>query len=163
MANEISYKEIALTKGRIALIDEEDFDDINQFKWCAARSRNHWYALRRDYQSGKSVLMHRQLLNVVDAGTEIKVDHINNNGLDNRRFNLRLATNSQNLANSFSAFGKSKYKGVSPGWKSGKWRAGIKLNYISIHLGTYNSEEEAALAYDKAARDLFGEYAQLNF
>ena len=93
------------------------------------------------------------------------VDHINHNGLDNRRANLRIATASQNNANSRRGMnrGRSKYKGVWWDEKAGKWRAGIKCQGKCIHLGMFDDEIEAAKAYDRAAGLYHGEFAVLNF
>ena len=93
-------------------------------------------------------------------------DHINNNGLDNRKENLREATSSQNAANSRSKNNTSRYKGVRklPDIKSGsrQWQARVKHNYREIHVGCFHTEEEAALAYNEKAVELWGEHAHLN-
>jgi hypothetical protein len=151
---------IELTQGLVAIVDEDVFGELDQYNWCAMRTRNAWYALRREWPSKKSVLMHRVIMN---APTGQRVDHINENGLDNRKCNLRFATHSQNIVHSSRVTGASRFKGVSPGWRPGKWRAEIKKDYVTYHLGTFNSEEEGALAYDKAAKELFGEFAATNY
>jgi hypothetical protein len=106
--------------------------------------------------------MHRQIVNPPD---DLLVDHHNHNGLDNRRFNLRLATDSTNQQNARKRITKttSRFKGVDFVKATGKWRARIAVNGRRLFLGSFDSELEAALAYDAAARKYFGEYACLNF
>ncbi|KKN75918.1 hypothetical protein LCGC14_0376260 [marine sediment metagenome] len=150
-------KRIKLTQGKFALVDDEDFEWLNQWKWCAACSKDHWNACR-----GQGVLMHRVIMN---APKGLQVDHKNHNGLDNQRYNLRLATQSQNNWNRrVLPKGKSKYKGVFPSClKSRPWAASIKLNNKSTFLGYFFAEKEAGLAYDEKALELFGEFACINF
>jgi hypothetical protein len=111
---------------------------------------------------GKLLMMHRVLLDPPDG---YESEHINRNGLDNRRVNLRLTTSSNNKGNMRKHRGASLYKGVH--WdnrpESTGWRARIQVNYEKISLGHFDTEEEAARAYDVAARQFFGEYARLNF
>ena len=124
-----------------------------------------WYAIRgrlpeEQDRSGKvaPVLMHRYLL---QANPGERVDHQDGNGLNNRRENIRKATSSQNGMNARAQVGgSSKFKGV---WRPTRWRAEIRVNYKTIHLGSFATEEEAAHAYDEAARRLFGEFARVNF
>ena len=104
--------------------------------------------------------MHRFILN---APKGQYVDHRDRNGLNNQKRNLRFCTQSQNMMNLKSSTGTSKYKGVSWNIKYKRWQSHIRLNYKLKNLGSYNSEIEAALAYDHAARELFGEFARLNF
>lgn len=99
----------------------------------------------------------------MDAPKGKEVDHKDGNGLDNQKSNLRLCTHKQNTRNSISIKGTSIYKGVFWCKDRLKWRAGIKNNYKTINLGYYESEVNAAFAYDKAAIKYFGEYARLNF
>jgi hypothetical protein len=154
-------KEIALTKDKIALIDDEDFEKINNFTW-------HWSGdpinpERAGYaMSANNIAMHRLILNL--GKNDPHVDHKDGNGLDNRRNNLRLATRSQNGANKRKNRNKvSKFKGVSPcSSNKTKWRATIKVNKKTISLGTYLIEEMAAYAYDLAAKKYFGEFALVN-
>lgn len=154
-------KTIALTQGRVALVDDADFERLNQWTWCAWKHRNTFYAQRaRRVSEGKSgvVFMHQE---VCCKGA----DHKNGNGLDNRRSNLRPCTASQNSANQPLQKGnRSGFKGVS--WQGGrlnKWTAQVQVLGKKIHLGCYSDKEDAARAYDAAAREHFGEFAQLNF
>jgi hypothetical protein len=152
-----------LTQGKYALIDEADFDLVSQHKWQAKPHRRTVYAAAGLYENGRHrvIRMHRLIL---QAGDGQSVDHINGDGLDNRRANLRFATPSQNQHNRRgSAKASSSYKGVF--WHKGsrKWLAQITVNWKAIYLGLYADEMEAALAYDCAARELHGEFARLNF
>jgi hypothetical protein len=155
-------KEIPLTRGKVALVDDEDFDYLNQWKWhCTAFG----YAARFDYSLGRKhpilILMHR-LINRTPA--KMATDHINQNKLDNRRANLRICTDAENHRNSgMRKDNKSGYKGVyrARGWK--KWQAYITLNKHRLHLGYFINVEDAARAYDQKAKELFGIFAKLNF
>jgi len=104
--------------------------------------------------------MHRAILN---APPRMDVDHINGNGLNNTRENLRLCTRSQNMMNQRLKGGTSRFRGVS--WLKGgaKWHAQVRANGKRLHLGLFTDETEAAMAYDAAARELFGDFARLNF
>lgn len=151
-------REIALTKGRVAIVDDEDFDALSAYRWSAAtaKSKNskHTYASRRGAKS--PIYMHREILG---APKGLRVDHINGDGLDNRRCNLRLCTNSQNLANQMAVRNPTGFKGVTPAW-AGRWRA---QGHNRKALGTFDTVEEAARAYDDYARSAFGAFARLNF
>jgi hypothetical protein len=93
-----------------------------------------------------------------------KVDHINGNGLDNRRINLRVVTHSQNLANrSMTSGTTNRYKGITQCKRTGNWQSKIMVNYKTIYLGTYKTDEDAAREYDWAAICYFGDSAKLNF
>src|ERR1035437_153618 len=150
-------KEVKLTKGKIALVDDEDFEKLILYKWHANLIEGHWYAYRTISKDKTIESMHSFILKIKG------IDHINNNGLDNRKENLRGCTQTQNNANmKKQANTSSKYKGVSLFKRDNKWRAKIDCNYICHHLGLYDSEESAALAYNKKAIELFGEFARLN-
>lgn len=164
-------KEIQLTKGKVALVDDEDYEHLNKFKWHALDSKHTFYADRRITINGKRVhiSMHRFLL---DAGTGDMVDHKDRNGLNNQRHNLRFCTCSQNNVNR-SASGISKYRGVSLKTKkaiskSGElkfytyWSAAIQVNGKVKHLGYFKKEDVAAIAYNNAAIKQYGEFANLN-
>ena len=149
-------KEIPLTQGQVALIDDEDFERVNKFKWQATKKRNGYYA-RRSVYGGNSIYLHSFIMN-----TRSQLDHIDHNGLNCQKINLRLANHSQNQQNTKKKnSGTSQYKGVS--WNGKKWFAQIKINGITKYIGLYDNEIDAAKAYDLEAEKLFGEFAQLNF
>ncbi|WP_061576552.1 HNH endonuclease [Bacillus licheniformis] len=159
-AAEHQYKEIILTNGGVCLVDEEDFYYLSKFKWHKRKSDG--YVARTVYDKGtfKTIRMHREILK---PPPELVVDHINRDKLDNRRENLRIATRSQNTANSIKpSTNKSGYKGVHYRKDQRKWRACIRVNQKNISLGQYDDPEKAARAYNKAAVEYFGEYARLN-
>lgn len=154
-------KTIPLSQGKVALVDDEDFERINQFKWCAAKNCNAYYAVRNTYNPKIRIIMHRVILNA-KKGDEI--DHRNGNGLDNRKDNLRFCTPSQNHQNRrLMKGGTSKYKGVDWFKREKKWRSKIVVNKKAIYLGLFDSEIEAACVYDTAASRYFGEFARFNF
>lgn len=166
--HESPYKEIPLSgkhgRGKVALVDAADYDWLMQWKWYCQRGTHTDYAastVRADGQRLKTLLMHR-LITGVPRGT--KVDHENLNGLDNRRGNLRAATQSQNSQNRPKQSGHytSQYKGVFLEGRTEKWNARIKLDGNTTHLGTFPTEWAAAHAYNTAAIAHFGEYARLN-
>lgn len=157
-------KIIPLSQGKVALVDDEDFEYLNQWKWYAHKSGNRWYAVRNGYRgSSKRVFirMHRIIMNPC---LTMEVDHIDHNGLNNQRRNLRIVTRYQNGQNSRSGMGRglSKYKGVSWYVKTNKWRVRTFVKGRYFHIGYFVSEVEAAKAYDVAALKYFGEYACTN-
>jgi len=150
-----------------ALIDAEDADLVNQCRWHPQKAQDAFYAQcsgPRSLLDGKqySVLMHRFILGL--SRHDPDVDHINGDGLDNRKENLRLCSDSQNQANRRRALSSasSSFRGVTWNKSSMKWQAGIKVKQKSIHLGLFDSEERAAFAYNQAATAWFGEFAVLN-
>jgi len=150
---------IPLTKGHFAFIDIEDIAIVNRLSWSVSDRGKLKYA--RCYLNKKIVYLHRYLL---DAPKGYDVDHINGDGLDNRRENLRLCTRSQNIANSRKlARGTSKYKGVCFDKEHRLWMARIKKDWKYIYLGRFANEANAAKAYDKKAVEIFGEFANTNF
>ena len=152
-------REITLSNGMVSLVDDEDYALVSAHRWHTYGKAPHVYA--RTQIDGVQVAMHRLLLS---APVDMQVDHINHNTLDNRRTNLRLCTLRQNLLNrSYSkrSSGASRYKGVS--LSGGRIRAYIVVNGKWITLGGFPDEIRAAVAYDAAAREHFGEFAKLNF
>lgn len=158
-------KQIPLTQGKFAIVDDEDYEWLNQWKWYARKHRNTFYAIRNTNQQSserKHVRMHRLILGL-RKGDGKTSDHKNGNGLDNRRKNLRICTKSQNSQNRLPLKNtSSKFKGVYWDKKGKIWRAGIQKNSKRIYLGCFKSEIEAAKAYDRKAKELFGEFALCN-
>ena len=155
-------KAIPLTRGFMALVDDEDYERLAQYKWRICPHKNATYAMRTARMADgreRTVQMHREIM---EAQPGSDVDHVNRNGLDNRRANLRVCSRCQNLRNRIGRRSRdSKYKGV---YQVGKrWRARIAQGGKQYHLGHFDTQEEAAKAYDAAARHHFGEYARLNF
>ena len=159
---------ISLTKGLESVIDDVD-SDLASLKWCASNGRaGLFYAVRTQ----KSIPLHRVILERM-VGRKLNrnehTDHINRNSLDNRRCNLRLASHTQNFANSDKQMVfnnkqvSSKYKGVCWDKSREKWLACIGKNNQQINLGRFDDEVEAAKAYDRAALQHFGEFANINF
>ena len=154
-------RKIPLTQGKFAVVDNEDFKWLNKHKWCAHKRGNTWYAERGKQINGKvkMLLMHREILK---PKNKEQIDHINGNGLDNRKNNLRFCTVSQNKMNTNCQYGTSKYKGVYWDKNKKKWRACMGLNNKKIFLGTFQIEKDAAKAYNTAAKANYGEFAKLN-
>jgi|SRR6188768_735071 len=155
-------KEVQLTQGKVALVDDQDYDFLNQFKWYAKKDpfAKTYYAARNNPEvKGLLILMHRQILGLDDP--KLFCDHSDHNGLNNQKYNLRIATRSQNNANK-QPTGTSKYLGVSWDKSRNKWKAEIRKNKKGIHIGRFKNEAEAALAYNKKAVEMHGDFANLN-
>lgn len=155
---------IPLTQGKVAIVDDEDYERLSSYKWCAWRRSNcaPWYAVR-DVLLGDgkraTVRMHREILGL-SPGRVPDVDHRNGDGLDNKRHNLRTATHSQNMANGRPhRDNHSGFKGVCWCRRDNKWRARIAVNRKEIHLGRFDTLEAAAGAYCLAAERHFGDFA----
>lgn len=161
----MAYKEIFeifLTQNKIAIVDAEDYAYLNQFKWYAFKHRNTFYAVRWLFKENKQIalLMHREILK---PSKNIKIDHINRNGLDNRKCNLRICNNSQNMMNREKQCNNSSgYKGVCWVQHANKWMAQIGVNKQNKYLGYYSTKEECAEVYNEAAKKYHGEFAELN-
>ena len=156
-------KEIQLTQGKVALVDDEDFEYLNQFKWCILNGRNKLYATRNlsiNKKFVKSILMHRIIMN---TDKDLVVDHLNGNTLDNRKCNLRNCTHGENLRNQkISIKNTSGYKGVSWSIEKKKWFTQIQLKNKKIFIGYFVNSIDAAKAYNEAAIKFYGEFANLN-
>ena len=158
-------KEIPLTQGKVALVDDEDFELVSRFKWRAHSKGYAHTALYMGCIGGKEqtcdVYLHRLIMRPPKG---FQVDHINHNKLDcRRRSNMRICTNTQNSQNRLSRKGTSKFKGVSWDRSGCKWRAQIRHDGTNIYLGLFDDELEAACTYDAKAKELFGEFAYVNF
>ena len=150
-------KTIPLTQGKVALVDDEDFEFLNQWKWNAYRNNNTYYARRRIPGTNKKITMHRQ---IADAPAGVLVDHKNGNGLDNQRSNLRKASKQQNGMN--RRVGKNNKSGIV-GVRVSKyrtWRCEIKLDGRSIYIGSFKKKSKAVKARKEAESKLFGEYGR---
>lgn len=156
-------KQIPLSQGKFALVDDEDYGLVAQYKWCAkSKPDNRWYAARIFTVNGKkqSILLHRFLMNPKPGE---QVDHINGNGLDCRKSNLRIATHAQNRHNSrVTKRSRSGLKGVWYTPSRHGWRSAIMANGKRISIGIFKSAYEAAKAYNNAAKRLHGDFAKLN-
>jgi hypothetical protein len=152
---------VPLVGGRRALVDPEDFDRVIQFAWNPRRSYTNtsWYAVASVRH--EPLQMHHLVMGV---GNDALVDHVNRNGLDNRRANLRFATSSQNAMNrKRQSNNTSGFKGVTWNKLTRQWQAMIQVNHKLERIGFFDNPEDAARAYDAAARMRFGEFARLNF
>jgi hypothetical protein len=160
-------KKIPLTQGQFALVDDWNYDWLNQFKWCAKKDYKNgtFYAIRnssRKENNGKQkqIFMHRVIMKTPEG---MDCDHKNHNGCNDQEYNLRNCTHQQNQQNRKKEKDcSSEHKGVTWDKKRQKWKAQIKFNGKSIHLGMFTSEIEAAMAYNKAAKELFKEFVCLN-
>ncbi len=156
-------KKIKLTQGKYALVDDEDYEFLNQWKWIADKGYNTYYATRREQVDNKSVhiKMHRLIM---DTKSGEMVDHINRNGLDNRKENLRNCNKQQNRMNSIGNKNSSSiYKGITFRKSHNKWEARIQINNKLIYLGLYSNKKSAAKMYDYMADKHFKDFAVLNF
>lgn len=151
-------KKIPLTNGGETLVDDEDYDFFNRWRWVRNGRGYVHRGIKRTDRTGTSLSLHRE---IAEANKGELVDHIDGNTLNNQRANLRICTHKENTANKkLSINNKTGYKGVTV-YKN-QWRAMIATNDARIHIGLYDDIVEAALAYDCAAIQLFGDYANLN-
>jgi len=155
-------KIIELTQGKFAIVDVEDFEDLNKYKWHYADG----YARRNkrlDDNKRIIVFMHRELMGTING---FETDHINGDRADNRRSNLRVVTKSENQRNTKPRKGTSSFKGVSfyksKRHNTGYWIARISVNGKVKRLGYFKNEIEAAKAYNLAAKKYYKEYAKIN-
>ena len=166
-------KEIELTKGYKAKIDDEDFEYLSQFNWRVKIGKHTKYAYRhKPCTQGSYIIMHREITNAPDG---LVVDHLDGDGLNNQRSNLVVCSQSVNIQRSKykNPNQSSKYRGVTKRVQTAKrkllghndpagYQAAITVNQRRIHLGTFKTEEEAAIAYNQAAINFFGHNAKLN-
>ena len=157
------YKKIKLTQNKFAIVDEEDYARVSERKWCCFRYGDYFRAVSRNIENKKNDYLHRFILNLSRYDKQI-VDHINLNPLDNRKINLRITDQAGNQRNQRKRNIKttSKYKGVYKCNRTGKFCSEIKFNYKKIWIGRFETEEEAAKAYNKKAKEIHGEFAHLN-
>jgi len=161
------FRRIPLTRGKYAIVDPDDFERLNKYKWQASKGSDTFYAARSTWdkvnKKKRTIKMHREILNPPHP---LVVDHINHSGLDNRKANLRPATKSQNCINKPIRKKKnahSKYHGVTFQKSNKKWQAQIRAKGRPRIIGYFENEIDAAREYDKAAQKFHGEFAVLNF
>lgn len=164
MAHQVTM-EIPLSKGLVAIVDAADYQWLSKWKWCAFKAphQNTYYAMRKERMpDGKrrTVRMHRSIM---DASADQEIDHKDGNGLNNTRGNLRIATHQQNACNRrLPSHNTSGHRGVSWAKFCQKWQARIQIDGKKKNLGYFATLEEAAQAYNKAAKEFHGEFARLN-
>lgn len=156
---------ISLTQGKVALVDDEDYEWLSQWKWCAHKPNKTFYAERGVWMNKKMVglKMHRVILGLSANDGKI-VDHRNRNGLDNRKINLRLVNKTINAINrDLQRNNVSGFRGVAYDTEKQKWRAFIYISKVQHHGGYHFDKVTAALAYDQLATQHYGAEAILNF
>lgn len=157
-------KKISLTQGKFALVDDQDYDFFNRVKWYAVKSTNTWYAKRAitlPFRKYKWIYMYNCIFPLTHP---FEVDHIDGNGLNNQRDNLRICTPSENRINQPKRVkGTSIFKGVSWCERDQKWTVRLRIDGRSKNLGNFDDEQLAAKTYDQFAKKTFGEFARLNF
>jgi hypothetical protein len=152
-------KEIQLTQGKVAIVDDEDFEYLNQWKWQACKKGYVWYAERTTEKSyiKKHYKMHREIMKPADG---VMIDHVNGDGLDNRKSNLRFCNKSQNYANCrVRSDNSTGYKGVTYDKKNKKFAAKMVVGDVNIWIGRFDTAEMAAKEYNKAAILYHGDFA----
>ena len=157
-------KQIQLTQGKFTFVDDEDFDFLSKNNWCAEeRQKDKFYASRSidNKNERRHIYMHRLLMQIPN---DKQIDHIDGDGLNNQKNNLRIASIAENQRNRIvlAKNNTSGYKGVSWIKRAKKWGARIRIDRKLKHLGYFNHKKEAASAYNNAAVRLFGNFANLN-
>ena len=160
-------KIIPLTQGWLAIVDDEDYERLSQHKWQASKSRRQWTAAScrwvPEIKTPRNFIMSREVLH---APKDVQVDHIHKDDgvIDNRKENLRFATNQQNTQNMRPRLtSKRNFKGVFRPGRNKQWQASIRVGKKNVYLGLFKDEIDAACAYDAAARIAHGEFAHTNF
>jgi len=161
-----TFRRIPLTQGQYAIVDPEDYKELAKYQWYAKRCERRFYAERwgktkQGSRIRRDIKMHQVIMGTAEGKF---IDHINHNGLDNRKANLRFATAQQNTWNKRKQKGNysSQYKGVHWVKSEKNWRAVITCNKRVIYIGRFDDEKAAAMAYDAKAKEYFGEYAAPN-
>jgi hypothetical protein len=159
-------KTLPLSRGLTAQVDDEDFEALNKYKWSALKGWRTFYAVRRiTLPDGKQhlLLMHREILKETPPYPIAEIDHIDGNGLNNVKTNLRPCSRSENQKNKRKKRNaSSQYKGVIRDKVRGKWRAEIKIDGKRVYLGRFEYEADAARAYNFAAQKHHGQFARLS-
>ena len=150
---------IPLSQGLFALVDPEDYEELSRHKWCATRAEHTVYASRGG-PDGKPILMHRVIMKTPPG---MVVDHINGDGLDNRKRYLRNGTKAQNRYNHRPPCVGTGFRGVRYVAQTGKYKATVGYKRKVVPVGEFDDPIEAAKARDRVARELHGEFAYLNF
>lgn len=167
-----SMKNIALSRGYVAIIDDEDFEKVSQYKWHASQHEKKIYAKRKRWipdesittKQGKyvkkgyykTIALHRVIL---DAPDDMEVDHINGNPLDCRKINLRVCSHEQNMWNlKGRSDSKSGYRGITWDKQTQKWRATLTYKKQFINIGRFDNLDDAIKAHQEKAKELFGEF-----
>lgn len=158
-------KTIPLTQGKVAIVDDEDYEKLAGHKWYAQMGNNEKNKNKRIYYAArcakrKTILMHREIMSCPEG---MEVDHINGDTLYNRKSNLRICTHADNTYNKKPKIATSSYKGVSVHNSTKKWYSQISYKHKKHYIGLFKHEVRAAKAYDNRALELFGEYARCNF
>lgn len=155
-------RKILLTQNQFALVDNDDYDYINQWKWCAKKIYDNVYCAVRVGKRPRRerIYMHRVIMNVEKT---LEIDHIDGNPLNNQKYNLRICKHSENMLNrKKKKTNTTGYKGVRP-TSNNKYQALICVNGKQTCIGTFENPIDAARAYDQRAKKLHGDFARLNF
>lgn len=156
-------RQISLTQEKFAIVDDDMYDYLMQWKWCTYKMGNNFYAARKDKGTlfRKSILMHRFIMNTPNG---MEADHIDLDGLNNTRTNLRNCTHAQNNQNKKKQSNNSSgYKGIVWDKERKKWKAQISVNGKHVLIGRFSNIEDAVKAYDEIAKQYHGEFANTNF